>query len=34
MNWKLILPANTSSITARLNNGLAAGSSPQRDASF
>jgi hypothetical protein len=41
MNWKMVLPSNTNCpglpsclITARLNNGLAAGSSPQRDAVF
>jgi hypothetical protein len=41
MNWKMVLPANANCpglpsclITARLNNGLAAGSSPQRDAVF
>jgi hypothetical protein len=41
MNWKMVLPTNANCaglpscyITARLNTGLAAGSSAQRDASF
>jgi hypothetical protein len=34
MGWKMVLPATSNYITARLNNGLGAGSSAQRDALF
>jgi hypothetical protein len=34
MGWRMLLPASSSFITARLNTGLGAGSSGQRDAAF